>query len=153
MILNKNIFGCYASITQPYQDDDQKTKDLYVEQGKIFRNYIWGENSLCETLKKLKNEDYGKDLLLALFQFYVNPLPIEVLNLKEIGGYRKKEKSISISMVINNENFFSKTAKERDAFMKEEIISKINLLGEFVKQKKLDTNIEKLKADLILLLY
>ena len=38
---NKNIFGCYASLTQASLDSDQKTQDLVSEQGDLFRTYIW----------------------------------------------------------------------------------------------------------------
>ena len=144
----ENIFGCFVSATQPYPDASQETKDLALEQGRLFRSYIWGDEGICSTVKKLKHEDYGKDLKLALFQFYVNPLPIEIQNLKVIEEYRKREKSIGIPIIINGENFFSKSEEGRYGFLKQSILQKLDLLAEVVKQKKLDTNIEQLKADL-----
>jgi len=145
---NNNILGCYVSVTQAYPDADQQTKDLATEQGRLFRTYIWGEKGICDTLKKLNHEDYGKDLILALFQFYVNPLPIMEQNLKEIEPYRKKEKSIGIPIIVNNRNFFSLSEEGRYSFLKQSILQKLDLLAEVVKQKKLDTKVDLLKSDL-----
>ncbi len=132
---------------QRYYDADQKTRDMADEKCKLFRNHIWGEQGICDALKKLKNEDYGKDLELALFQFYVNPLPMELQHLKEIESFRKKEKAIGIPIIINDENFFSKSDGARYHFLKQSILEKLDLLAEVVKKRKLDTNMELLKAD------
>ena len=145
---DKNILGCYVSVTQAYPDADQHAKDLATEQGRLFRAYIWGEKGICDTIKKLNHEDYGKDLKLALFQFYVNPISIMEQALKEIENYRKSEKSIGIPAVINSKNFFDKSEEERYSFLKQSIFQKLDILAEEVKRKKLDTNIEALKADL-----
>src|SRR5882757_218889 len=92
----KNILGCYVSSMK----GDNK--------GEAFRNYIWGENGICATLKQLHFSDYGKDVIMILLEFYVNPIPYLQQNLKEIGIYRKNEKSISVTIIINDENFFNK---------------------------------------------
>jgi hypothetical protein len=144
----ESIFGCFVSITEAYPDASQAIKDLASEQGDLFRTYIWGDKGICDTLKKLKHEDYGRDLTLALFQFYVNPIPIQVQSLKTIENYRKKEKSIGIPIIITEENFFSKTEEERYRFLEESILQKLDLLAEVVKKKKLDTNVVLLKSDL-----
>lgn len=145
---DKNIFGCYVSITQAYPDADQQTKDLATEQGRLFRAYVWSEKGICETIKKLNQDDYGKDLKLALFQFYVNPIPMMEQALKEIEAYRKNEKSIGIPIVVNDKNFFSKSEEERFSFLKQSVLQKLDLLAEVVKKKKLDTKMELLKSDL-----
>ncbi len=145
---DKNIFGCYVSITQAYPDADQQIKDLAREQGQLFRTYIWGEKGICDTLKALNQDDYGKDLNLALFQFYVNPIPSMEQALKQIDAYRANEKSIGIPIIINNGNFFSKSEEERYDFLKQSILQKLDLLVEVVKKKKLDTKMDLLKADL-----
>ena len=152
---DKNIFGCYASLTQASLDSDQKTQDLASEQGDLFRTYIWGEKGICETIKKLNQDHYGNDLKLALFQFYVNPIPMMEQALKEIEPYRAKEKSVGIPIIVNNENFFCKSEEERYSFLKQSILQKLDLLAEVVKKKKLDTKMELLKSDLenILKLY
>ncbi|WP_461639615.1 hypothetical protein [Labilibaculum euxinus] len=129
------ILGCFAST------------NMGDEQGALFRTYIWGEKGIGETLKKLSYENYGKDMKRILFQFYVNPIPYELQNLKEIENYRKKEKSIGIPIIVNEENFFSKSEPERVDFIKISILQKLDLLSEVVKKKKLDTNIESLKTD------
>lgn len=148
MEMKDNIFGCFVSATQPYPDANQETKDLALEQGRLFRSYIWGDKGICDTLKKLKHEDYGKDLKLALLQFYVNPLSIEIQNLKEIEPYRAKEKAIGIPIIVDNENFFSKSEEERYRFLKQSILQKLDLLSEVVKKKNLDTKMDLLKVDL-----
>lgn len=145
---NTNILGCYVSITQAYPDADQQTKDLVAEQGQLFRTYIFGEKGLNETLRLLNYKDYGKDLILALFQFYVNPIPMLEQALKEIEPYRKSEKSIGIPIVVNNNNFFSQTEEARLNFLKLTILQKLDVLAEVIKKKKLDTKIELLKTDL-----
>ncbi len=142
------IFGCYVPITQAAPTADQETKEKTAEQGKLFRSYIWGEKGICDVLRTLKNEDYGNDLKLALFQFYVNPIPLQIQYLKEIESYKAKEKSIGIPIIVNNENFFSKSEKERYSFLKQSILQKLELLAEMVKKKKLDTKMDLLKADL-----
>ena len=148
MIDDKNIFGCYVSATQAAPDADQQTKELAAEKGRLFRNYIWGEKGICDTLKKLNQDDYGKDLKLALFQFYVNPIPIMEQALKEIESYRKNEKSIGMSIVVNDKNFFSKSEEGRNSFLKQSILQKLDLLTVVVKKKKLDTKMELLRVDL-----
>jgi hypothetical protein len=144
----ENILGCFIFGPAIYYDADQKTKDLASEQEKLFPTYIWGEKGICNTLKKLKREDYGKDLELVLFQFYVSPLPITLQNLKEIESYRKKEKSIGVPIIINNENFFSKSKEARFIFLQESILQKLDLVAEIIKRRKLDTKIDLLKSDL-----
>ncbi len=131
-----NIFGCFVS---------SMTGD---DNGDLFHSYIWGEKGLADTLKILNNTDYGNDLLLALFQFYINPIPYMLQHLKEIEPYRKKEKSIGIPIIVTDENFFSKSEEEQYNFLKQSILQKMDLLAEVVKKKKLDTNMEKLKIDL-----
>lgn len=143
-----NFFGYFVSITHPYPDASQQEKDLAVEQAKLFHTHIWGEKGICKILHKLNKVDYGKDLKLALFQFYVNPIEYESNNLKEIESYRKNEKSIGIPIIINYENFFSQTDEGRYEFLKQSIFQKLELLTEVVKKKKLDTNIDLLKSDL-----
>lgn len=145
---DKNIFGCYVSYPSLMYDATELQKENAKKQGDLFRQYIWGDKGICDTLKKLNQDDYGKDLKLALFQFYVNPIAYELDNLKEIEGYRKKEKSIGIPIVVNDNNFFNQTEEGRYNFLKQSIFLKLELLAEVVKKKKLDTKIEQLKVDL-----
>lgn len=88
----------------------------------MFTSYIWGEKGISNALKKLKYEDYGKDVKLILFPFYVNPIPHLEENLKEIENYRKNEKSIEIPIIVTNENFFAKSEKERYGFLRMSIL-------------------------------
>lgn len=148
---NKNensILKCFVSVNTGNYTDTQEEKDLAIEKGRFFRNYIWGEKGISKKLDQLKYTNYGKDLVLILFQFYVNPFQFEINDLPEIEKYRIKEKSIGIPIVINDESFFKRSEEERYEFLKEVLIRKIDLISEVVRKKKLDTNIEKLKTDL-----
>ncbi|UKB84847.1 hypothetical protein LF887_04210 [Chryseobacterium sp. MEBOG06] len=143
-----NIFGCFVSYPSVMYDATDEQKKIAKNQGDLFRIYIWGDQGICDSLKELKKENYGNDLELALFQFYVNPIEYELNNLKEIESYRKKEKSIGIPIIIDDENFFSKTEQERYNFLKQSILQKMEVLLEVVKKKKLDTKMDLLKSDL-----
>lgn len=145
---DKNIFGCYVSYPSLMYDAIELQKENAKKQGDLFRQYVWGEEGICDTLKKLNRDDYGKDLKLALFQFYINPIAYELDNLKEIEAYRKNEKSIGIPIIVTDENFFSKSEEGRYSFLKQSILQKLDLLTEVVKKKKLDTKMDLLKADL-----
>ena len=144
----KIIFGCYVSYPSLMYDATELQKENAKKQGDLFRQYVWGDKGICDTLKKLSQDDYGKDLKLALFQFYLNPIAYELDNLKGIESYRKNEKSIGIPIIVTDENFFSKSEEGRYSFLKQSILQKLDLLAEVVKKKKLDTKMEQLKTDL-----
>jgi hypothetical protein len=146
---NKNRFvGCFASGPSLNYDDDKATKDLAGEQGRIFREYLWGEMGISDSLAILQSEKYGMDLALILFQFYLNPLPFELQHLKEIESYRKKERAIGIPIIVTSDVFFRKDENGRFLFLKQAILNKLDLLAEVVKKKKLDTNIDLLRTDM-----
>ncbi len=144
---NSYILGCYVSSGSAYFEDSQEVKDIAAEKGDLFTKYIWGERGISDTLKKLKRKDYGKDMMLILFQFYVRPIPYLLQNLKEIDNYKKNEKAIGIPIIVTDENFFNKYEEGRYNFLKLAILQKLDLLAEVIKKKKLDTDIELLKAD------
>lgn len=144
MEVKDNIFGCFFKVGF----DPNLTEQNFSNLADTFKAYIWGEKGICNTLKKLKHEDYGKDLVLALFQFNVKPTPMELQRLKEIEPYRSKEKAIGIPIIVTDENFFSKSEEGRYSFLKQSIFQKLDLLAEVVKKKKLDTKMDLLKADL-----
>src|SRR5690606_34001733 len=123
-------------------------KILTRKKGQEFRTYVWSETGIDHILKKLNNEDYGQDIKLILFQFYLNPLPIELKGIKDIENYRKKEKSIGIPIIITDENFYGESEEGRYNFLKQSIFQKMNILEEVVKKKKLDTNMNLLKSNL-----
>ena len=143
------FLGCYISYPSLVYGASEKEKELSKEQGDLFSSYIWGDKGISDTLKKLRNEDYGKDMSIILFQFYVKPIPYLQQALKEIEAYRKNEKSIGIPIIVTDENFFSNSEEGRYSFLKLSILQKLDLLAEVVKKKKLDTNMELLKSDLI----
>ena len=150
----KNILGCFIMAEATIYDKNKTERERQAEETRtneefhLFHSYIRGEKGIDNTLKKLNNEDYGNDLELALFQFYIKPIPYLLQNLKEIESYRKKEKAIGIPVIVTDENFFNKSEEERYQFLRRSIFQKLDLLAEVIKKKKLDTNMEKLKIDL-----
>ena len=145
---NTDILGCFVFGASTYFEDDQKTKDLASEQSKLFSSYIFGNKGISEILKKLKHKDYGEDLMLILFKFYVKPIPYLKQSLKDIENYRKNEKAIGIPIVVTEENFFNQSDEQRYKFLKDSILQKLDILSEVIKKKKLDTNVMLLKMDL-----
>lgn len=144
---DEDILGCFISWAANYADESPPIKGLREEKSKLFSTYIWGEFGVADSLRTLKRSDYGKDLKLALFQFYVLPLLEQLTYLKEIERYRPKERSVGIPIIIHDENFFNKSDFERRVFLRTAILEKIDLLAKVVKRNKLDTNIKRLKAD------
>ena len=142
-----NILGCFVSGPATYSDADQETVEFLKEKGDLFCSYIWGDLGICGPLKTLKRSDYGEDLKLALFQFYILPLLEQLAYLKEIERYRPKEGAIGIPIIVHDYNFFDKSDFERRKFLMHTIIDKLDLLARVVKRNKLDTNIELLKSD------
>lgn len=145
---NKNIFGCFVSGSSTNYNDSQVIRDLAKSKGKEFRKYIWGDNGISEPLKKLQYEDYGKDVKMVLFQFYVNPIPYLEENLKKSEIYRKREKSMGVPIIVNDENFFEKNEKDRYRFLMESIFDAVKIVEKIVEDKNLDTNMQLLKEDL-----
>lgn len=136
-IADNKIFGFYASLPS------SESHEVLVKK------YIWGENGLNEKLMPLKWQTYGQDLELILIQFYVNPDLRLREALKEIGSYSRKEKSIAIPIILDQENFFRHNEIERQEFFKSTINQRLDLLNEKVKRNKLDLNLKKLKIDAI----
>ncbi len=143
---DNTILGCFIS-TSRYPDADLETVKTLEKKWQLFDGYIWGELGISEPLKTLNRSDYGKDLKLALFQFYVLPILEQLVYLKEIERYRPKERAIGIPIIIHDENFFSKSDYERRKFLKNAILEKLDLLVPVIKRNKLDTNLELLKSD------
>lgn len=144
---DENILGCFISGPANYADEDPAIEEHRRQKGDLFSTYIWGEFGIRDPLKTLKRSDYGKDLKLALLQFYVLPLLEELAYLKEIERYRPKERAIGIPIIIHDENFFNRSDLERRRFLKDAILEKLDLLAKVVKRNKLDTDIELLKSD------
>jgi hypothetical protein len=140
MSKDNSLFGCFVKTTA---DSTFNNEEQVFEKGKLFRTYIFGEKGIDKQLKEIRNIDYGSDLELILFQFYVY-----LLQDLEPMEYRKREKSIGIPIVIDDKNFFDKSEEERYSFLKQSIFQKLDLLAEVVKKKKLDTKMEQLKTDL-----
>ncbi|MDX2188244.1 MAG: hypothetical protein SFY32_00145 [Bacteroidota bacterium] len=149
--MKENLFSCFFQVGF---DPTLSEKD-FMDLADKFKKYLWDSthDGIGDSLLKLKHKDYGNDLILVLFQFYVKPTAFELQKLKEIEPYRAKEKAIGVPIIVTDENFFIKSELERFNFLKESISHKMNLLAEVVKKKKLDTNMELLISDVKKILY
>ena len=143
----KNMIGCFVSIGGRDIGWTEADNARALTQGELFRAFVWGDLGVANQLKSLMNEAYGTDIDLILFKFYVNPIPYLMEHLREIENYSKKEKAVGIPIIVDENNFFSKSEAERYQFLKHSILQKLDLLAEVVKKKKLDTNMELLKSD------
>lgn len=142
-----NIFACFVSYPSLVADVSEQTKDEAIKKGDMFRSYIWGEAGLDRFLKKIQYSDYGQDLKRILFQFYVLPCDYERVHIRDIENYRKREKAIGISIIIESD-FFQYSDTQRKCILVSSIISKIEELKEIIEKNSLDTNFEQLVLDL-----
>ena len=142
-----NIFACFVSYPSLVADVSEQTKDEAIKKGDMFRSYIWGEAGLDRFLKKIQYSDYGQDLKRILFQFYVLPCDYERVHIRNIENYRKREKAIGISIIIESD-FFQYSDAQRKYILVSSIISKIEELKEIIEKNRLDTNFERLVLDL-----
>ena len=142
-----NIFACFVSYPSLVADVSEQTKDEAIKKGDMFRSYIWGEAGLDRFLKKIQYSDYGQDLKRILFQFYVLPCDYERVHIRDIENYRKREKAIGISIIIESD-FFQYSDAQRKYILVSSIISKIEELKEIIEKNRLDTNFEQLVLDL-----
>jgi hypothetical protein len=131
--IENNILGFYASFNFGETDSE------------LIRSYLWSENGLKNKFKSLKWHDFGTDLKLILFEIYVRPIAHERKNIKPIGNYRRKEQSVGIPIILDDNNFFGLEENERELYFKNTILEKLELLTEKIKRNKLDTNITELK--------
>lgn len=131
-IADDNLFGFYASFMSGETEEE------------LVKQYLWGDKGLKEQLKSLKWQAFGQDFHLILFEIYVNPIPYERQALKEMGNYRRKEKSIGIPIILDWENFFGLSESDRQNFFHSTILKRLDMLKEKVKRSKLDLDIEKL---------
>ena len=141
-----NILAFFLSYPSLPIDASEEASEEAIKRGDEFRTYIWGEKGIDVFLKSLSYVNYGKDLKRILFQFYIMPCDYERIHIKEIEQYRKKEKAIGIPIIIER-SFFQFSETERRKFLVSSMLSKFNLLGNVVKNKKLDTNMTKLVRD------
>lgn len=141
-----NILAFFVSYPSLLVDAPENAAEEAIKKGDEFRSYIWGEKGVDVHLKSLLYADYGKDLKRILFQFYIMPCDYERMHIKEIEQYRKKEKAIGLSIVVER-SFFLLSDTERREFIVSSMLSKFNILRNVVKNKKLDTNMIKLVHD------
>lgn len=148
-----NILAFFLSYPSLPIDASDEVSDEAIKRGDEFRTYIWGEKGIDVLLKSLSYVDYGKDLKRILFQFYIMPCDYERIHIKEIEQYRKEieqyrknEKAIGIPIIVER-SFFQFSETERREFLVSSMLSKFTILGNVVRNKKLDTNMTKLVHD------
>ncbi|MEO7101163.1 MAG: hypothetical protein ABI162_17555 [Luteolibacter sp.] len=139
---NSQMIGFFVANQPTVFGWSEASKKLASDKSTLFREYIWGGNGIRQICGHLLWNTYGKDLILILFRFYVNPLQIQIPSLKEIEPYRGKEKAIGIPIIVNDGNFFDRSDEDRRSFLKNEILRKIDILEGVVKRRKLDTKID-----------
>ena len=148
MAKEKGLIGCFISGPSVLWDATEAEKQSAASEGELFRKYIWGDDGLDNRLKGLKNATYGQDVVLILFEFILKPLPLEVAGRKSLESYRKKEKSIGLTLFIDDRNFFKHSADRQPLILGDMILEKLTALSNLIRKKKLDTNIERLEQDI-----
>lgn len=142
----KLLLGCYLSYPSLMAGATQEQENEAMEMGDSFRQILWTEGGLDSVLKPIIYEDYGTNVHLILLQFFIAPFDFERDRLKKMEGYRKKEKAINFSFIIEKE-FFSLSDDERKAFVRESVLTRLAELPCLIKKKKLDTDFERLYND------
>lgn len=134
---SNNIFGFFASFSI---NDHNK---------ELVKSILWGPDGIDMKLKPLKYSDYGTDFKLILFQIYSNPISYERGSLKPLENYIRKEKSIGIPLILEDDNFFNLDDQQQRKFLNQSVLDKLKLLGERVKKSKLGLNISTLGTDVM----
>jgi hypothetical protein len=131
------ILGCYLS-----QPPDDTNAEYFRKQ------FLWSENGFADKLRVLKSEKYGTDIELILIEFYINPDPDLKQHIEPITRYRPKEKSIAITIILEDNDFFKKPKKEWQPTIRQIVLERLNgLSARLRKSKKLDTDMQKLIED------
>lgn len=145
-----SIFGCFILGPSSVYIEDEMLMEQIDRQNELIMNsfevYIWGNKGIDIKFKETNYIDYGEDMKLILFEFYLNPIEYLLLNLKPIEAYRKKEKAIGIPIIVWTKDFFELSEKGKYTFFYNTILEKLVLLDNIVKRRKLDTDMPKLKV-------
>lgn len=107
-----NIFACFVSYPSLVADVSEQIKDEAIKKVICFVPIFGAEAGLDRYLKNIQYSDYGQDLKRILFQFYVLPCDYERVHIRDIENYRKREKAIGISIIIESDFFNIPMPKE-----------------------------------------
>ncbi len=143
------ILGLSVSTSLLAYEKDNKIIEYRAEMADQFRAYAYGNDSqigLNKILKKVDG-DYSTDLDLILFFFKVNPAANEPQDRKDVDNYRPKEKSIAAWIIINEDNFFNKSPSERNTFVNNEIINRLEQIEKRFKNGKVNVDMDHLIKD------
>lgn len=140
------IIGFFSLLTIPSDASDEE--EIYYEKlADEFQDYLWGKNGINKKLEKLNSQIYGNDICLILFEFNLFSSDISMKASVANKPYRPKEKSYSVPIEVNSQNFFEKTEPNRNIFLHTTILDKLEQLALYVKANNLDTKIDKLITD------
>lgn len=147
--MNHNVLGVYVRFSSaPNASIDERKREQ--KHKKEFEEYLWGENrdgGLSSLLAQLKSEDYGTDVKLILLQFMVDPVKSWPLPTKDVENYRPKEQAIGVWIMIDENSYFKKSTLDRQKYVKEEIVKRLQVVGSRFAARKLDADIEQLITD------
>jgi hypothetical protein len=143
----KEIFGCFVSVATNAKLD-KVGQEAAFEKGRLFRKYIWNENGINNILKGFDCKNYGNDVEMILFEFYINPIMEQFKYIAKGFTFKKKQKAIGIPIVITDDNFFNKPENIKIQIIKETIVEKMILLFEYIKNKKINIQLDILINEL-----
>lgn len=124
------------------------TGEAGIKLAKEFSKYLSNENGIESLLQGIEPEKYGKDIDLILFECHLKPSHTEIEIFKDKVSFRKKERSMGVSVIFNERDFFNHSAETRLLILKKSLIDKLSLLENRVKSKKIDLDVVRLKADM-----
>jgi len=122
---------------------------LYNPNGKIY-DILWqNDDSLESKLKNFTYIHYGDKIKCFIFFYSLLPNEVEKQGYDKIPltKYVKTDKAIIFHIILDDNNFYHLGEAGRMQYLKETIISGLNLSRKIIAKKKLDTNIEKLISD------
>lgn len=124
--------------------DPNKSEADFKKLNDIFVPYIWGANGLIDLLKLNINE-YCQKLDTLLVKYFVCPTENEIKNIKEIGSIDNKQKIIDVSIVVDDNNFFSKDENDRKNYLINSLIKVIYDLSKKIEIVNIEDLINEIR--------
>lgn len=80
-----------------------------------------------------------------MVKYFVCPTENEIKNIKEVGSIDNKHKIVDVSIIMDEDNFFSKNESERQAFLLSSLLEALYLLSEKIEFYDIDKLISDIK--------